>query len=157
MENNRKVLLFQVGMAKTAQIRALCQKLQIQALTIDSGQYHKTLGQLAGIRGFGVLDAVPANAASVPGNSRPLPGIAIPRMEMLVFSGISPDMLDTFLEEYRQAGIPPIPLRAVITPTNISWDVPTLYAELAREHMQFAGICSSTAEAAGPGGRGKST
>ena len=55
---------------------------------------------------------------------------------MMVFSNMA-DMLDQFLSEYKKAGIPPIGLKAVITPHNIFWSAEDLYKELFKEHQYF--------------------
>lgn len=139
MHNNSKILLFQVAPAKTAQIKALCQSLKIQVLTIRHDQYHRPLGQLAGIKGFAApgTTRIRRTVSTSADTSGPLPGIGIPRTELMVFCGFSSDALDAFLEAYKQAQIAPIPLKAVITPANIGWDAHTLYSELLKEHAQF--------------------
>ena len=55
--------------------------------------------------------------------------------EILVFVAFSEEKLDLFLRAYRQAGIAPIPLKAVLTPHNCSWSVYELTQELMREHI----------------------
>ena len=55
---------------------------------------------------------------------------------MMIFSNMA-DMLDQFLSEYKKAGIPPIGLKAVITPYNLFWRAADLYEELFKEHQEF--------------------
>lgn len=142
MEHCKKLLLIQVKGKKAAQIKALCDRLQIQVIAVDARDFGKPLGSLAGIKGFGGSAApgtkIPqptAKPASKPG--LPLAPAPIPPAEMMVFCGINPDALDAFLAAYKEAGIESIGLKAVITPTNIRWDVATLYRELLREQMQL--------------------
>ncbi len=141
MHNSSKILLFRVAPAKTVQIKALCQSLKIQVLTIRHDQYHRPLGQLAGIKGFAspapATTRIQRSVSTSADTFGPLPGIGIPRTELMVFCGFSSDALDAFLEAYKQAQIAPIPLKAVITPANIGWDAHTLYTELLKEHAQF--------------------
>ena len=50
-----------------------------------------------------------------------------------------PDELDVFLKAYREAGIPPVWLKATVTPHNMTWSAAQLYRELAEEHRQLHG------------------
>ena len=121
---NRKVLLFNVKTEKTKRIRMVCNCLNIQAVTVSPGQYGETLGALAGITGMKKTKI------------RYSP--ALFSKEMMVFSGIDSGSLDEFLERYRAALIPVIPLKAVLTPYNIQWDAQQLYRELEKEHKEMS-------------------
>ena len=55
----------------------------------------------------------------------------------MIFSGTDSTQLDTFLNDYKQTGAQPVPLKAVITPHNIFWTAEYLYKELLKEHMHF--------------------
>lgn len=46
-------------------------------------------------------------------------------------------MLDMFLKRYKDMGIEPVKLKAVVTATNISWNVYELVTELIREHKEL--------------------
>ena len=54
--------------------------------------------------------------------------------EMLVMCHMLSDQLDAFLRAMRECGMPPIALKAVLTPTNVTWNSLTLHDELSREH-----------------------
>ena len=54
--------------------------------------------------------------------------------EMLVMCHMLSDQLDAFLLGIRELGIPRIALKAVLTPTNVTWNSVQLHDELAREH-----------------------
>lgn len=146
MENTKKVLLFHVSEEKTKQIRALCSKMQIAVVTVKDSLWGQSLGSLAGIKGLS------SPAASAAPFSSPIPSAApfsspIPSaaplsspalsMEMMVFSGIPSGELDAFLASYHEAGIPMIPLKAILTPYNIFWNATQLYQELQKEHSQL--------------------
>ena len=45
--------------------------------------------------------------------------------------------LDAFLQAMREAGMPPIGLKAVLTPVNVLWNSTDLHSELAREHASM--------------------
>lgn len=123
MENQKRILLFQVGMEKENQIRTLCRKCDISVQAVIRTQYGETLGALAGIVGMKM-------------KRKPYTGPGF-LMEMMVFSGIGQDELDVFLKQYRENQIPPIALKAMLTPYNIHWSAEELYQELGKEHMEF--------------------
>ena len=45
--------------------------------------------------------------------------------------------LDAFLRGFRQSGMAPVALKAVLTPSNAAWSSTPLCAELRREHDTF--------------------
>lgn len=53
--------------------------------------------------------------------------------EMLVMAHFPAGMGNAFLQLARRGGVPSIPLKAVLTPTNSEWDSLTLHAEIAKE------------------------
>ena len=58
-------------------------------------------------------------------------------LEMMIFSGTDSAKMHTFLDDYRQTGAQPVPLKAIITPHNIFWTVETLFNELKKEYLHF--------------------
>lgn len=136
MENTKKVLLFHVSEEKTKQIRALCSKMQIAVVTVKDSLWGQSLGSLAGIKGLSSPAASAAPFSSPIPSAAPLSSPAL-SMEMMVFSGIPSGELDAFLASYHEAGIPMIPLKAILTPYNIFWNATQLYQELQKEHSQL--------------------
>ena len=63
-----------------------------------------------------------------------MPPFAWQMPELLVFSGLQENSLQLFLAAYREAQIEQIPLKAIVTPHNISWSIYELSRELASEH-----------------------
>ena len=53
--------------------------------------------------------------------------------EMLVLCGLSPDLFDRFLREYRAREIAPVELKAILTPYNSKWTPKKLQTELIKE------------------------
>ena len=121
MADNARILLFHVEQRKAGQIESVCQSLGIRISKIKPSSYSQKLGYLAGISGFNRRNTVYS------GSDFP--------SEMMVFSGMDSGMLDHFLEEYKKASIPPIGLKAVLTPHNIFWSAKELYQELFKEHQ----------------------
>lgn len=124
MANNAKILLFHVQPEKTKQIESICRSLKLQTVKVKPSSYNQKLGYLAGIEGFNRENTV-------------YQGPDFPS-EMLVFSGIDSDMVDAFLAKYREIPIPPINLKAVLTPHNVFWSADALYKELLKEHLGFS-------------------
>lgn len=125
MAINAKILLFHMKPDKTKQIEAICRNLKIQTVKVKLTSYNQKLGYLAGITGFS------RENTTYTGPDFPT--------EMLVFSGMEPELVDTFLEQYKKASIPPIGLKAIITQHNIFWTAEALYKELFKEHSKFNG------------------
>lgn len=85
---------------------------------VSDRDYGQTLGFLAGIRGFARRpDGEDRQALSAP---------------LLIFSGFSREELDAFLSE-SAGSLPPGCIKAVLTPTNVFWDVRSLFHELLAE------------------------
>ncbi len=53
--------------------------------------------------------------------------------EILLFSNLTKTKLDEFLAAYKTAGIEPVSLKAVVTPTNEKWTIEELTKELIKE------------------------
>ena len=128
MTYSKKLLLIQVGNKKCAEIQQICRTLDIQTIIIEPKDFGKPLGQLAKIAGI-----QGNNTTKSPIKTKNI----MPPVEMMVFCGLTSEALDTFLAAYRNAGIAPIGLKAIITPSNIRWDVYTLCRELMQEQLQW--------------------
>lgn len=57
--------------------------------------------------------------------------------DLLIFYGLSDEHLDHFLKGYKERAIKPIAYKAVVTPTNASWSLYKLYANLEQEHTKM--------------------
>lgn len=114
------ILLYQIKGDKLTKIRLLCQKLRLRARLVGSEQFDSPIA--AALSG----DTAPAG--------KPLEG------EMLVLAGLSQGQFQAFLNGFRQNRIPPVPLKAVLTPTNALWTPRQLYAQLVEEHALHAAL-----------------
>ena len=124
MEQKKKILLFRVKNEKAEQIKNLGRLLDLEISRIDRMQYGEPLGRLAGIPG----------SYSRFAEGKIYSGPELPA-EMMVFSGLESEDLDVFLKKYREAGIEPIGIKAVVTPFNMFWSSHQLFEELMKEHM----------------------
>ena len=123
MANQARILLFNMNKDRQLSIEKLCRSLSIKTSFIKSSYYSQSLGYLAGINGF------PRNSNSYTGNEL--------ESEMLIFSGMDSELTDRFLSAFKESELPPIALKAVVTPTNIFWTPVMLYQELKKEHNRF--------------------
>ena len=125
MQDTKKLLIFNMDESKVSLIRTLCENLNIRLIKIFRPQYGETIGALAGISIFRLTN-------------QPYRGEGF-SMEMMIMCGFSSEELDVFLDAYRQAGIPPVWLKATLTPHNMNWTAAQLYNELSEEHRQLHG------------------
>ena len=109
MKNAGTILLYNCSGDKFSRMRV-----------VEPDRYHVALEELA----LGKGEAGEA--------AEPLPEA------MLVFCGLGQALLNQVLEVIRVANLPPIPLKAVLTETNRSWDTRQLYEELLKEREAIA-------------------
>ena len=124
-KNTKKLLIFNIDKNKATLIRTLCVNLNVRLVKVYSPQYGESIGALAGIPAY-------------PLTNQPYRGEDFSQ-EMMVICGFRPDELDVFLKAYREAGIPPVWLKATVTPLNMNWSAAQLYKELSEEHKQLHG------------------
>lgn len=60
--------------------------------------------------------------------------------EMLVIHNFSDQQIHLLLEVLKEAKVPLIPLKAVVTPTNVDWSFYTLYQEVKKEYEMMASM-----------------
>ena len=53
--------------------------------------------------------------------------------EFIIFKGFDDDSLQEYLKAYRETGLEKIPLKAVLTPYNMSWTLKELIEQLKEE------------------------
>ena len=120
----KKILLFHMNALRCGEISALCRGLEIEPEPVSPSRYGEPLGKLAGI---GMTESAFAPDKIHAAGS----GIT---SEMMVFCGLEQPEVFGFLQAMRQTGIPPVDLKAVVTPFNAMWTAPALFAELSKEH-----------------------
>lgn len=111
-------------------IRRLVLRLKIRARLVEKAQYDDPIGTLAGMR-------IEPPASVIPGADPVSPGDTTDfQDEMLVFCFVPDGLLNQFLLGLRKAGIS-IPLKAVLTPSNCSWNSYMLHGEISAEHEKM--------------------
>lgn len=117
------VLTYHIAPAKLAKIQVLCLRLGIRVCPVPPEDYGAPLAALAGLAEKGQVPVPAEDFAD----------------EMLVMANFRPGMLDTFLNGFRQARIPPVPLKAMLTETNAQWNSVQLHRAIAEEHEAMKG------------------
>jgi hypothetical protein len=117
------MLAFRIDTDKHAALQDICAGLGIELVDIARKDYAQPLGALAQVKGF------KREKAAYTGPELPA--------EMLVFSGMNSDRVDAFLAAYKQTGLAPVSLKAIVTPDNIRWNAEKLFRELMREHVKI--------------------
>lgn len=120
MKNAGTILMYNCSGEKFSKLKQIFAMLRLRMRVVEPDRYHISLGELAQGKGE------PGETAE------PLPE------PMLVFCYLPQALLNQVLEVIRVAKLPPIPLKAVLTETNQSWDTHQLHQELLKERDSFA-------------------
>ncbi len=120
MKNAGTVLMYGCSGDRFSKLKQIFAMLRLRMRMVEPDRYHVPLEELAQGRGE-------------PGeNAEALPE------PMLVFCYLPKALLNQVLEVMRVAKLPPIPLKAVLTETNQTWDTMQLYHELLQEREAIA-------------------
>ena len=133
---NKKILLFGVDETQQAKIKVFCDSLSIEVDPVEKKDYNQPISSIVGFpktkspfnrRSKGKIHS---NDAGV---LQPYHMTGFPE-PMMVFCNLVQDDLDQYLSGYATAGIEKVPLKAILTPHNISWTPEQLFDELMAEH-----------------------
>ena len=123
--NEEKVLLFHFDDDKKIAVEAVMRGLKIKTISLSNDSFNEKIGFLLGTKGF-----VPnGNITSEP--------FDFPH-EVMIFRNIQGKRLDEVLKAMRDAGIPPVRYKAVVTPYNILWTLKKLCMTMQKEHAYMA-------------------
>lgn len=121
MSCSQLVMFYVKELKKEKQIAGLCRQLGFMTRKLKPCDINALVGKIAGLK---MSDNKAAGAKAPDGYKLP---------EIMIFSGISSDVLDRFLAEYKKSGMEPVSLKAVLTPYNSAWSVYELAEELQKE------------------------
>lgn len=126
MKTDACALLYNLeGTPRGRKVKFILIRLGIRIKNVSKEDYLQTIGFLTGSSQDTRSDAV-------------YEGVGFSE-EMLVMKGFTQRQLDDFLMYFRKEKIPKIHLKAVVTPTNQSWNSLQLYEEIKKEHEQMGG------------------
>lgn len=103
---------------RLSKIRLAAMRLKIRIKLVAKEEYARPVGALCGV------DVEPSSEA----------GMGDFDGEMLVMAHFPAGMLQALLGAMRRMGVAPVALKAMLTPTNATWDSVKLHAEIASEH-----------------------
>ncbi len=118
--NDGTVLLYNCSGPEFFKLKQMLAMVRLRMRPVGPEKYGVPLEELAAGRG---------EAAGAPGEPFP--------ESMLVFCGLNSGLLDKVLQLLRTSGLPPVSLKAVLTPGNQTWDSRKLYEELTKEREAF--------------------
>ena len=113
------VLLYNLDSEKGRKIKALCLTLRLRARSVAPEDFGRTLTSVL----------APENAREPAQEVQPFSD------ELLVMAGLTSRQMNDLLQGFRRKKIPPVELKAVLTPTNSQWNAFQLREELARERQ----------------------
>ena len=102
----------------------LAEQMGMKTVQLQEKDLSQTIGYLAEIPGYEQIEVENTEAETTDG-------------ELLAFYGLSDAHLNMFLSKYKEAGIPPVSLKAVVTEHNRNWKLLQLFQELQKEHTLF--------------------
>lgn len=111
------VLLYNCSGPQWARLRQVLVMQRLRMKAVEPGQYGLPLTQL--LEGSEETTGVEEEFSD----------------PMLVFCSLTGPKLDQLLGAMKRAKLPPIPLKAVLTPSNRDWTSQQLWQELRREHQ----------------------
>ena len=115
------VMMYQLDESKD-KIKEIAKKYQITTKTISREMIGETMGHLIGRKGFGAAKTKTEDTTMTE--------------PMLVMDGLQGNSLNVFLKALQEAGLF-VPLKAIITPINLSWSFCKLYHAIEEEDQEM--------------------
>ena len=117
------VLLFNLPPERERPVRQWLLRHDVTVRTVRPDEQRHSLGYLTGM---------PGRTPAAKPDGTPFTD------EMLVMSLFPGTLMDEFLAFFRTAGLEPVALKAVVTPSNASWSAVRLHRELKKEHRTLS-------------------
>ena len=124
-----KVFLHLSDEDKRNRIEELCQEMGFSFAVIGTEDINRTVLELISGR---EVEAFRPGAGGNGSAVQAPPLYFLP--ELILFQGLSNGELEQFLASYHAAGIPPVMLKAAVTPYNLRWTIYELAEHLKEEH-----------------------
>ena len=115
------VMMYQLDESKD-KIKEIAKKYQITTKTISREMIGETMGHLIGRKGFGAAKTKTEDTTMTE--------------PMLVMDGLQGNSLNVFLKALQEAGLF-VPLKAIITPINLSWSFCKPYHAIEEEDKEM--------------------
>jgi len=125
---------------KLNSIKDLCAKLNINIELVGNNELGRTVLDIISEDDTKLSKGIKSANGVIISNDNTA-SLNIPLMynmpEVMIFKGFDEQKLKYFLNEYRQAGIEKVELKAVITPYNVAWTLYFLIEHLKEEANRF--------------------
>ncbi len=103
-------------------IKIMMDQLGVKTKEIKDDQIHQTMGYLLGVPGFAKQEET---------KEKP------PKDSFIFFAGMVEEQLDIILEVFKNAKIPYIPYKAMLTNDNINYPFYVLYENVRQEYLSL--------------------
>ena len=122
MKRKEQVLFYQFrDAAKLELARSVLRRMGIATKILPENAWREKVGYLLGAGGFKASSAKDDGEFSFP-------------HEVMILQNIRNKRLDEVLRALREAGVPPIPFKSVVTPFNTLWTLRRLCETMQKEH-----------------------
>jgi hypothetical protein len=133
------VLAYNFTQERVKILRTLCMMLKVQLKPIPTADVEQPVGVLAGL--ITAEEAAAQNAEQKKAQGVPVDAqdklteqAPVPKLEMLFLCGFDQELLNRLLVAIRKSRLQKVELKAMLTPTNISWSGAKLLREISAEH-----------------------
>lgn len=133
-EQKSMILYYVLDEKKKIQLEVIGMSMSIETKQLKPSDLNTQVGKLIGLKEIVPLDLTKIEK----------PPIIFCMPEIIIFSGIPNKKLDEFLLSYKNVGLTPTKLKAVVTPRNINWTLYQLIKELSAERTEIEGMVSRT-------------
>ncbi|MCI9131479.1 DUF3783 domain-containing protein [Thomasclavelia cocleata] len=120
------VLLYNIDKSEAGKaIISILEKLNVKIIIVKSSDLMNPIGYILGEKGF----------------ERGTEALTtIPNDDMLVMAGFEDKQIDILLQIFKEANIPFIPLKAIVTQTNVNWTFMQLLNNVKNEYFELTGM-----------------
>lgn len=120
------VLLYNIDKTEAGKAMiSILEKLNVKVISVKSSDLMNPIGFILGIdefeRGTEALKQIPHD-------------------DMMVMAGFEDKQVDILLQIFKEANIPFIPLKAIVTQTNVHWTFMQLLENVKTEYMELTGM-----------------
>lgn len=120
------VLLYNIDKSEAGKaIISILEKLNVKIIIVKSSDLMNPIGYILGEKGF----------------ERGTEALTtIPPDDMMVMAGFEDKQIDILLQIFKEANIPFIPLKAIVTQTNVNWTFMQLLNNVKNEYFELTGM-----------------
>lgn len=119
-----------LGMLTKSQVKAVTEEEKEETVGKVLGLTEEEVAEIAAMKD----DAQEQTVEHTPEEDGELPPVT---KEAIVLCGFTNQTVNLLLDAIRRGRLKNIPLKAMVTPTNISWRINTILQELNKEHEYF--------------------